>query len=170
MTTPRQILAFLLLSLFLPSALLAETMATLAADCMLAVEAGDDDAFTTKAAAMQQRKDTFDTMAMAMAEQCLSQGYGEPWIYYSPAGAFMSVADREARLQAGADARQRAAKAEATRLEDAAFSEAARKANSERVSAMVYTSCAILLSRDQIGAMTNAICVESFLTNGLPAD
>ncbi len=33
---------------------------------------------------------------------------------------------------------------------------------------MVYASCAELLGRDQVAAMTNELCVETFLTNGLP--
>ncbi|MFP5479895.1 MAG: hypothetical protein ACLGIE_09435 [Alphaproteobacteria bacterium] len=47
---------------------------------------------------------------------------------------------------------------------------AARTANAERVATLVYLSCTDLLARDQVAAMTNQVCVDSFLTNGLPPD
>jgi hypothetical protein len=61
------------------------------------------------------------------------------------------------------------AEADASADAEAAAEQAAhlREANAERLATMVYLSCSQLLIRDQVAAMTNAVCVDSFLQNGL---
>lgn len=157
---------FLFTSLVVAS---AETLGELADRCMMAVTANDEMAFQDAAEALKQRQDVFDTAARVKAEQCLSSGYGEPWEYWFPSDSFEPSAAIAARIKATADAKAADRQAKADAEAAAAQKEADRKSNAERVAALVYGSCATLLARDEVEAMTNQICVESFLANGLPS-
>lgn len=133
----------------------------LAERCEEALQSGDRIAFEEVVTALRPRKDVFATAARKRVEKCLSEGFGEPWAYSFPDSAWLSVSEAEARMTA----RQEANLAQ-ERAKD--YDEAQRKANVERVWMMVYASCSTLLERDQVAAMTNALCVNSFLENGLP--
>jgi hypothetical protein len=148
----------------------ADVLSDLADQCQSALAAGDQAGFEAAAAAIQARDDIFNAEARKRAEACLSQGYGEPWEYWFPSDSFEPSARIEARIKATSDAKLAKERAATKAAADAADAEAARAANAERVAAMVYLSCSALLARDQEVAMTNSVCVESFLANGLPAD
>lgn len=146
----------------------SDVLGDLAADCMQAVQTQDEAAFDRLSSAIMKRKDIFNTPSRELAEECLSLGFKEPWEYNYPAGQFMSSASSEARLKAAADARSQKAQDAARRVAEEARQEAERKANAARVATLVYVSCSTLLARDEVAAMTNALCVDSFLANGLP--
>lgn len=147
----------------------ASILGDLADECMVAVEANDDVAFKAAADAIRKRSDVFDTKALLRAEECLSRGYGEPWEYWLPASAFMTSAEVQNRLAGVAADKAAKALSEALAKVAAERVEAERIANAARVAEMVYASCSTLLGQDQVAAMTNPTCVDSFLANGLPA-
>lgn len=141
----------------------------LADQCMTAIEAGDTSAFEVAAEAIKKRSDVFNTEARKKAEACLSQGYGEIWVYDFPASRFMT-SQKVLEGLAAANAAKLAKAMEEVERELAAADLAHRKAeNAERVATLVYGACTTLLARDEVEAMTNQLCVDSFLTNGLPA-
>lgn len=145
-----------------------DALADLAAACTAALQAGDGTGFEAAAEAIKLRRDIFDTATRRAAEACLSRGYGEPWKYDFVSGRWLPskvAEDRVAAAEAARVARQRAAAHSAA---EAAAAEAARAQNARQVAALVYLSCSTLLSRDQLAAMTSAVCVDSFLANGLP--
>lgn len=170
MNIPRilQLTAALASALFVPMAAAGSALGDLADTCMAAIEANDGAAFQTAAEALMHRKDVFDTDALRKAEKCLSLGFGEPWEYWFPADEFQSRAAIDARIAATADAKNRKVQEEADAKANAERLAAERQANAERVANMVYVACSITLKRDQVAAMTNSVCVESFLANGLP--
>ncbi len=139
----------------------ASVLGDLADECMAAIEAGDDAAFSAAADAIRSRDDVFDTSARKRAEACLSQGFGEPWEYWYPSEDWEPSSAIQARMTSTAEAKAKTAA-------EAAEAEAARISNAAQVAELVYRSCGTLLARDEVAAMTNALCVESFLTNGLP--
>lgn len=176
---PRFSLILITLLSGLPEIAVADELSDLSDQCIAAVEAGDAAAFEAAADAIRKRKDVFNTEARKRAESCLSTGLGEPWEYYFPESAWWPVSEIRAREKARADAEvaERSAaieaeaaamRAEAAAMAAAAAEEAERRANAARVATLVYAACEILLARDQVAAMTNQLCVESFLTNGLP--
>jgi hypothetical protein len=158
----------------------ADPIMELAEQCRSAVEAGDDAAFQAAAAQLVELRHVWNTEAILIGSECLTKGFGTAWDYSYPQSRFVSKDQVEAEAKAAADAsaasaratdeaeRQAAARAAAELAADIER-EARRKANASRVSDLVYASCATLLERDQVAAMTNSICVESFLTNGLPS-
>jgi hypothetical protein len=152
----------------LPCIASADVLSDLADQCMSAVEAGDDAAFSETAEAIKKRKDVFNTEAREKAEECLGLGYGEPWMYHFPTSRFMSVAQYDASFKIAEEAKRRTAESEEQAAAKAAEQKAAKAENAERVATMVYVACTTLLARDQVAAMTNQLCVESFLANGLP--
>ncbi len=93
---------------------------------------------------------------------------GEPWVY--------SQIDRRFRNEAEAKA-ERLAAYEATLAESRA-AQAAEQAiaqrqrdydrNAARVATLSQDACVELFRTDQIAAMTNSVCVASFISFGLP--
>lgn len=136
--------------------------------CESALSSGDRAAFEAVVDAIRPRKDVFDIDARKRVEACLSQGFGEPWEYSFPDRAWLSVAEAQGRLADREAAEDAAAQKEAESAAEAARQERMREENAQRVAELVYTSCVVLLDRDEIAAMTNQVCVESFLANGLP--
>jgi hypothetical protein len=153
----------------LAAPLRADVLGDLAAECMAAVQAQDEAAFVTRSDAIMKRKDIFNTASRELAEQCLTLGFNEPWEYDFPSGEFLASATVEARLKAVDDAEFRKMQDEAKSKADAERMEIEREANADRVASMAYAACSILFDRDMVVAMTNAVCVDSFLANGLPA-
>lgn len=141
----------------------ASALEALADRCDAALEADDRAAFDAVVEAVRPRKDVFDIEVRKRVEACLSRGLGEPWEYSFPESAWLPVAEAQARQKARGDA----ARAEALSAADA---EARRMENIKRVATMIYQSCSALLSRDQVAAMTNQLCVDTFLENGLPTE
>lgn len=141
----------------------ALALTELAERCEAALRADDQAAFQEVFSKLQTRKDVFVVEVRQRVEACLSAKFGEPWEYSFPDSQWLPVADAQSRLKAREDARQAASQAVADEA-------AARTANAERVATLVYLSCTDLLARDRVAAMTNPVCVDSFLANGLPAD
>jgi hypothetical protein len=152
----------------LPCIVSADVLSELADQCMASVEAGDEAAFAEAAEAIKKRKDVFNTEAREKAEKCLGLGYGEPWMYHFPTSRFMSVAQYDVTFKIAEEAKRRTAESDEQAAATAAQQKAAKAENAERVATMVYVACTTLLARDQVTAMTNQLCVESFLANGLP--
>lgn len=146
----------------------ADALSDLADRCEAALAAGDDAGFRAAADAIRQRKDVFNVEARKRAEACLSTGYGESWEYWFPSESFEPRAAIDARIAATAAARQAEQDAEAAAEATAAQAEADRQANAARVAALVYVACSELLDRDEVAALTNPVCVDSFLASGLP--
>lgn len=146
----------------------AQSPADLADQCDAAVASGDRTAFTAVASKVVQLRNVFDTDARTRLEDCLTDGYGEPWEYDWPAGAFMSSAAVEAKLREAEVQKGREARAAAAAAQAEADLQAAKVRNANRIAALVYSSCSTLFDRDQVAAMTNQLCVDSFLSNGLP--
>lgn len=161
--------------LFLTSPAQAFGEMELAEKCRAAVAAGDDAAFKAAADELLKLRHVFDTKAVSIASECLTTGFGTEWGYSYPKGRFVSQDELDAEEKAAEEAKAAtdraiaAARAEAD-AEAAALAavEAEHRANAQRVAELVYTSCATLLERDQVAAMTNATCIDSFLLNGLP--
>lgn len=171
MTNPTHsgfLLCLTLVLTFSPQMGSADVLSDLADQCQAALSKGDTAAFQKAAEAIKRRKDVFNTDARERAEDCLSKGYGEPWEYWFPSSSFEPTAAIEARMKSVEEAKAAERAAEAQAVIDAAKAEVARNANATRVAQLVYASCSTLLQDDQVAAMTNQICVESFLTNGLP--
>ena len=154
----------------------AQTFADLAKECVAALEASDTPRFDLAAEAVKRSHGVLNIAARETAAACLSQGYGEPWIYHERSGQFMSEVDYAARYKAADAALAYTSKVddqnridEVERLAEQSRKEAARAENADRVAALVYVSCLTLFTRDRVAAMTNAVCVESFLQTGLPA-
>lgn len=147
----------------------ADALSDLADKCIAALAAGDQPGFEAASNAIRQRDDVFNTEARERAEACLSQGYGETWEYWYPTSSFEPRATIEARINAAADAKLEEERAAAQAEGDAAKAEANRAENAKRVAALVYVSCFTLFTRDKVAAMTNPVCVDSFLQTGLPA-
>lgn len=147
----------------------ADVLLDLADQCQSALAAGDQAGFETAADAIKARDDIFNAEARKRAEDCLSQGYGEPWEYWFSSDSFEPSARIASRIKATSDAKLAEERAATKAAADAANAEAARAANAERVATMVYFSCSTLLARDQVAAMTSSVCVDSFLANGLPS-
>lgn len=160
--------AVLLHSMVLPSSTRAGVFEDLVVACLAAAESGDTKAFEDFSGQLRKRKDAFDTKARDTAEDCLSIGYGEPWVFDFPTDTFMSAAAVDARQKVSEDAKRRTALADAQKRGEDAAKEIDRQLNAERVSSMVYAACLTLFDRDIVEAMTNALCVESFLANGAP--
>lgn len=148
----------------------SDVLSDLADQCLAAVAGGNTSAFEQAAEAIKKRKDVFNTDARQRAEDCLSRGYGEPWEYWFPSSSFEPTAAIQARIKAVEETKTAEREAEAQAVIDAAKAEVARTANAARVAELVYGSCKILLRDDEIAAMTNQLCVDSFLANGLPPD
>ena len=121
----------------------------------------------------------FSTEARALGSRCLSEYHGETWAYSDQEGRFISPSEQEkenAQLAAIASARAdeqaiQEAEAEdrtAAKVEAAMLALTADVANRERVAKAVYEACLELLDDDHVSALTNALCVDSFLSNGLP--
>jgi hypothetical protein len=160
--------AAILLMFALPVPAHAERLADLASQCQDAVQAGNAAAFEAIASEIVKYQNVFDTALNKAVVDCLSQGSGEPWEYDWPSGEFKSSADVVAGLRAAdaAEAAKARKAAEARRL--AADLAVAREENAARVATLVYAACSTLLDRDQVAAMTNPVCIESFLASGLP--
>lgn len=157
----------------------ADPIMDLAELCRSAVEAGDDAAFQAAADQLLDLRNIWNTEAIPIASECLTNGYGTAWAYSVPQSRFVSKDQVDAEAKAASDANaaiaqaaaeeKAAAEARAAALVAAeAEREALRRANAARVAELVHASCATLLDRDQVAAMTNSVCVESFLANGLP--
>lgn len=159
----------LTVSLSLPAPATADVLSDLADQCSAALLAGDDASFQAAADAIRDQKNVFNTVAIKQAEKCLSEGFGEPWEYWFPDSEFVSSAEVFSRVAAQDEAKQQKREAAVAAWAAAELNEANRKANAARVAQLVYRSCGTLLADDEVAAMTNEICVESFLTNGLPA-
>lgn len=141
----------------------ADVLSDLADECQAALSKGDSAAFHQVAEAIKLRQDVFNTDARERAEACLSEGYGEPWEYWFGSSSFEPTAAIEARIKAHSDAKAAARQAEAKAVADEAE-------NAERVATLVYLSCSNLFAQDQVAAMTNQLCVDTFLANGLPPE
>lgn len=141
----------------------SDVLSDLADQCLAAVAAGDTSAFQEVAEAIKLRQDVFNTDARERAEACLSEGYGEPWEYWFGSSSFEPTAAIEARIEAHNDAKAAARQAEAKAVADEAE-------NTEKIATLVYLSCSNLFAQDQIAAMTNQLCVDTFLANGLPPE
>jgi len=157
----------------------ADPIMDLAEQCRSAVEAGDDAAFQAAAAQLVELRHVWNTEAILIGSECLTKGFGTTWAYSYPQSRFVSKDQVEAEAKAAADANAASARAAAIAEEQAATRvaadlaaqaerEAERQANAAQVAELVHASCTTLLERDQVAAMTNSICVESFLSNGLP--
>jgi hypothetical protein len=144
----------------------ADVLSGLADICITALEAGDLSGFDHVAQEIRKRKDVSNAEARKRAEECLSRGYGQPWEYWFPGQRWEPSADVQARQRATEATKQAEADADAA----AARTEADRQANAVRVAAVVHASCIDLAREDLRAAMTNSVCVDSFLANGLPAD
>lgn len=141
----------------------AEGLNDIAEKCESALSSGDPAAMEAVLEAVRPRRDVNEVASRKRVEACLSKGFGEPWEYSFPEREWLSVADAQARLQAKRDAKANEERAKAQ-------SEADRAANASRVAELVYSSCTALFRRDQVAAMTNELCVETFLRVGLPSD
>lgn len=169
----------LLLAFGLATQAHADPIMDLAEQCRSAVEAGDDAAFQAAAAQLIALRHIWNSQAISIASECLTKGYGTAWAYSVPQSRFVSKdqVDAEAKVASDANAaiaqaaaeEKAAAEARAAALVAAeAEREALGRANAARVAELVHASCTTLLDRDQVAAMTNSVCVESFLANGLP--
>lgn len=152
----------------LPGQAIAQSLKDLADQCDMAVSSENKSAFSEISGKLKKRQDVFDTAVRTRIEDCLSIGYGEPWEYDWPSGSFMSSSAVAAKLQAAKDEKARKARAATAAAKAEADLQAAKDRNAARVAQLVYSSCATLLLDDQVAAMTNQLCVESFLANGLP--
>ena len=157
----------------------ADPVMDFAEQCRSAVEAGDDAAFQAAAAQLIELRHVWNTEAILIVSECLTKGFGTAWDYSYPQSRFVSedqvAAEAKAAAEANAATARAAAAAERQAAERAAADlaakaerEALRQANAAKVAELVYLSCMALLERDQVAAMTNSTCVESFLSNGLP--
>lgn len=146
----------------------AQSLEDLADQCEAAVSAADQVKFDDVASRIIKRQDVFDTALRERLEDCLTDGHGEPWEYDWPAGAFMSSAAVEAKLREAEVEKGRKARAAAQAAQAEADLQTAKARNAARVAELVYASCSALLVDNQVAAMTNQLCVESFLANGLP--
>lgn len=148
----------------------AAALEAVAERCEAALASGDPTDFEAVVDAIRLRKDVFDIDARKRVEACLSEGFGEPWEYSFPESEWLSVAEAKARAADREAAKAAAAQALADADAAAAQAAADRQVNAERVATLVYLSCTDLLARDQVAAMTNPVCVDSFLANGLPPE
>lgn len=141
----------------------ASALTDIAEQCEAALASGDLAEMEAVLEAVRPRRDVNEIAPRKRVEVCLSEAFGEPWEYSFPEREWLPVSEAEARLEARRDAKRAekrsAAKTEADRLE-----------NIDRVATLVYASCSTLFARDQVAAMTNQLCVETFLDNGLPPD
>lgn len=166
---PRALLSAISLLLLSGQMASSDALSDLADRCLAEVAAGNIPAFEETAEAIKKRKDVFNTDARERAEDCLSQGYGEPWEYWFPSSSFEPTAAIAARIRAVEEAKAAERAAEAQAAIDAAKAEVERSGNAAKVAQLVYASCTTLLRDDEVAAMTNQLCVESFLSNGLPS-
>lgn len=146
----------------------AAALEAVADSCEAALASGDRAAFDAAVDAIRPRKDVFDTELRQRVEACLSKGFGEPWAYSFPESEWLPVAEEQRRADQRTAAKAATTAADAEAADRAARAEEERQHNAKRVADLVYISCTIVLKRDQVEAMTNALCVESFLANGLP--
>lgn len=136
--------------------------------CHQALLAGDQASFAAAASEIQAWQYVYATAVVAGATACLSSGLGEPWAYSSVAGRFLpeaEIADTRARKLAAQRAAEDALERKAA--EEARLAEW-RAENASNVMVAVYDSCRELLAKDRIAALTNSVCVPSFLELGLP--
>ena len=125
-----------------------------------------------------------------MGAKCLTQALGEEWVYSLDERGFqsaVSVATAEAKAKADAAAiiasfealteKRRAEEASAAAKKEqadkrlaaiAAERKRAYDLNAEKVRQLTFEACRDLFEDDQVAAMTNALCVDSFTRSGLP--
>lgn len=125
-----------------------------------------------------------------MGVECLTQALGEEWVYSLEERGFrpaVSVTKTEAKAKEDAAAiianfeammqkrrAEAAAKAAKKDEEDkllaalAAERKRAYDRNAEEVRQLTFEACRDLFEDDQVSAMTNALCVDSFTRSGLP--
>lgn len=153
----------------------ADPLVDQAQACLDAARSGDQAAFEEAAAELLTWRSVFNMPVRQIGVECLTIGYGEPWAYADELGRFASVVEREQqrvereKRQAEREAENREAAAAVARqraAEDAARAE--RNQAREDVAGAVYIACAKLFARDEISALTNQVCVDSFFANGLP--
>ncbi len=171
----------IILVLTLPTAVAADTFSDTATACLSSLDAGDSEGFEQQSAIILSWRGVFNTDALRRATDCLNRGTGTQWEYHSPTSRFTKSADL-AEEKAATSARQMAAAIEAEKAELArqqqiedtanALMEAtvAAELNRNAVHQAVHGACVELLKSDDVAALTNAVCVDSFLRNGLPSE
>jgi hypothetical protein len=167
-------------TLFHPMTASAQSaQAALVATCTNALVAGNTEAASLAAEEMIGWRFLTRAELVEPAASCITQVTGEPWSYDKTAGRFRPdsefTTDPAAAQQAAYDARVQADAENARRQEElnaaavvAKKIEDERRAHIARVRAGVILACRKLWQSDPDAAFTNAVCVESFLRDGMP--
>lgn len=146
----------------------AASLGELVDRCEAAAKSGDQVEFGSVEGEVRALRNVFDTARIAALEECLTDGSGETWFYHPPSAKFMTQTEYEVSYRIAEEAKRRTADAEAKARAEARDLAKSKADNASRVAALVYASCNTLFRSDQVAAMTNQLCVESFLTSGLP--
>lgn len=174
------------LVLLWPSHAKALEATELASECNRLIDSGQIDEARTKAEILTNESPVRSDAVRSSIKLCLDRALEPGWEYSFGSGRFISPteqAERDAERETfnkkaaasvenrlAAEAAQR--KAAAGALATAALLKAQRLAEDETrrliVHEAIYSACSQLLDKDRIAALTNSVCVESFLTNGLP--
>jgi hypothetical protein len=147
--------------------------------CRAAVASGDQSSFLEIAERMKMWRNIFDQQLRTGSVQCLSDGFGESWVYEWSSGMMLPATEAakvkeraaaEAAAQKQRDEAERARLAEGQaalrRLQDEIA--AAREKQRSEVFLAMADACRTLYRRDSILALTNRMCLDVFLETGLP--
>lgn len=149
--------------------------------CRDALAYKDQEAFENSAGTILRWRSVFNTQALLVARDCLSEGFNEPWEYHTPSARFVKSSDlgperanaaEKARLAAEAAQRQAEAQllAEAAEERERAAQQAFYAQRRALVQMAVVEACNDLFEDDRVQALTNAVCIDIFLVQGLPTD
>ncbi|MGO4917871.1 hypothetical protein ACEN2R_20775 [Pseudogemmobacter sp. W21_MBD1_M6] len=147
--------------------------------CLEALRAGDAERFQALAMEIRAWRNVWDTKALMAASECLSEGYGEKWVYSAFRGQFFNEAEEAEKLKAAELKAERARQAErdkADRIAEEMRQLEMRRAklkedykkNAALVSSLAYETCAKLLFTDKERALMNQVCLDKFTQFGLP--
>ncbi|MDO9639646.1 MAG: hypothetical protein Q7J44_13990 [Pseudotabrizicola sp.] len=155
-----------------PTSGIADTYNDTATNCHKAIEIGDRVAFDGYAASILEWRSVFNTQAILSAASCLTAGFNTEWEYHHPTGRFVesaTILEEKAATAARDEARKAAADFFQKNGRDLIAAGTLREEENRRqVRTAVYAACSELLTDDHVAALTNILCVESFLQNGLP--
>ena len=162
-------------SLITLSSILFATTASAQSDiygrCAEAIDAENVELVVELANTMQ-RFNQHPARKIEAAEACVSEARGAPVRFDRATGDFIDQGEYEVMIEANEanrlaqEATQEAAQSQ--RMQARALVQSRRETNQQLIALGIYNSCTELFNGDQISAMTNEACLNSFRANGHP--